>query len=622
MHPTRTAFGRWRARFPASLGAKLVAILTAIGLLGAVAVTLLLALVITPSFDRLEQQAVEGHIERTRAALAEYTSKVEASVRDYGDWNESYNYMEAPNKAFEEDSFATSAMVNLGVNGMAYVTPQGRVVIARWLDIDTGRDVPAMRARMIGAIAGVDFNKALAKDNSASFYVRLGDRIAAFGIAQVRRTDGTGEPRGHVVMARLITSAQLSTLLQLDAGLERPHAVPEPTVARGEQSLRVAVPVRGEDGVPVASATYAVPRDLSALGQSMLTLAVIGTTALLLVVMAVLSLMIVRLVLRPLNRVERHMGLVRKSGNLALLTEDAPRKDEIGSLVTSFNAMLSQLKDLREQVEAQSFKLGQSESAVAVMHNVRNALNPISTVLSQGLAQPPMADKALLDRAMGELALDEVPTMRRQKLVAFLAAAFEGEVRGRGERQAQMEIGRDALHNVLEIIGKQQEQAHERPPLDTCDVTDLIARNATIARYSGASSIAFDFPSKPHWVLANRVLLSQVIGNLFSNAAEAIAATGREGGTISVKIEAHDGKVEVAIRDDGEGFDPEHAPQLFQRGFSTREHKSGGLGLHWCANSMLAMGGGLALKSDGKGHGARALLTLQHSEVMRDELAA
>lgn len=617
----RTAFARLRRRIPVSLGAKLVAFLTAVALLGAGAVTLLLALVITPGFDQLEQAAVDGHVERTRAALTEYASKVEASVRDYGDWNESYAYMGAPNKAFEEDSFATSAMVNLGVNGMAYVTPQGKVVIARWLDIDDGRDVPAMRAQMLDAIGRIDFAKALASDNSASFYVRLGDQIAAIGIAQVRRTDGSGVPRGHIVMARLITSKQLSTLLQVKAVLDVPHPVPDATVTRHEQTLAVAVPVRGPEGVPVASATYQVPRDLSALGRDMLLFAVGGTVLLLLVVMAVLSLMIARLVLQPLHRVERHMGVVRSSGDLVPLTEKS-RRDEIGSLVTNFNAMLSQLKDLREQVEAQSFKLGQSESAVAVMHNVRNALNPVSTVLSQRLAQAPVAERALIDRALGELADEGIPVARRQKLSAFLAAAFESEMRAREERGAQMAIGRDALQNVLEIIGRQQEQAHERPPLDRCDVTDIVARNATIARYSGGSSIAFHFPSRAQWALANRVLLSQVIGNLFANAAEAIAATGRDSGSISVTIRAQRGKVEIAIRDDGEGFDPETAAKLFQRGFSTRDSKMGGLGLHWCANSMIAMGGSLALRSDGKGTGARAVLTLQASDAVREGIAA
>ena len=49
---------------------------------------------------------------------------------------------------------------------------------------------------------------------------------------------------------------------------------------------------------------------------------------------------------------------------------------------------------------------------------------------------------------------------------------------------------------------------------------------------------------------------------------------------------------------------------MFERGFSTRAMKSGGLGLHWCANAMLAMGGSLRLESDGGGLGARAVLTL------------
>ena len=91
-----TMFDRIRSRIPRSLGAKLVAILTGVALLGAASITLLLALVITPSFDRLEAQAIDGHVERTRAALTEYASKVEASVRDYGDRNESHDYMGAP----------------------------------------------------------------------------------------------------------------------------------------------------------------------------------------------------------------------------------------------------------------------------------------------------------------------------------------------------------------------------------------------------------------------------------------------------------------------------------------------------------------------------------------------
>ena len=121
-------------RGPASLGAKLVLILTGIGLLGSLAIAVLLALVITPNFNRLEGQAVDGHVDRTRAALSEYAAKVENSVRDYGDWNSSYDYMAHQTRAFEQESFSPLAMANLDVEGMAYVASDGHIVIARWLD--------------------------------------------------------------------------------------------------------------------------------------------------------------------------------------------------------------------------------------------------------------------------------------------------------------------------------------------------------------------------------------------------------------------------------------------------------------------------------------------------------
>jgi len=606
-------------RNPSSLGAKLLLILTGVGVVGSVAIMLLLASVIIPSFNQLEKKSVDAHVERTRAALGEYAAKVESAVRDYGDWNSSYDYMEHQTPAFEQESFSTLAMENLGVNGMAYVANDGRIVIARWRDGHI--DNPAIQALLVAQIHKIDFRKILATHNSGNFFVRLGSVVAAVGIAEVRRSDGSGRPRGYVLMARRITSQQLSALLQLTAGLNLDNIADTSRITPGEATMLISMPIRGPDGHAVASASFTVPRDVSQLGKRMLILAIAGSTLLLVVVLVVLSRMITRLVLKPLRRVENHMQTVRTSGSLGPLA-DEERQDEIGSLGRSFIAMLRQLKDLREQLEVQSFALGRSESAVAVMHNVRNALNPISTILSQGIAQPAPVDRATLDRALAELAKDDLPGARRDKLLAFVAAAMEAETRDREERRRQLQIGREAMHFVLEIIGQQQQAAHDRPELEPCDVTDIIARNATIARYSGELSIAFTFPARPHLVMGSRVILSQVIGNLFANAAEAIEAYGTGGGWIAVTVEESDGRTCIAIRDDGEGFAADRAPTLFQRGFSTRKDKSGGLGLHWCANSMAAMQGSLKLESEGSGMGAVAKLTLETAQVERQDIAA
>lgn len=621
--PRARALRRRRLSF-ASLGGKLLLILASVGLVGSVALTVLLAAVITPSFNALERQAIDGHVERTRAALTEFATKVESSVRDYGDWNSSYDYIARPTRAFEQESFSPLAMANLGVDGMAYLRPDRSLVIARWIDAKSGVENDKLRDAMVAAMQKAPLDETMEGGNSGHFYLRLGNVVAAAGVALVRRSDGSGTPRGYVVMVRRIASAQLAQLLQVPARLDLGSAGSD-LITTSPTMMQIAVPVAGPDGKPVAVASFVVQRDVSLLGRHMLWLAVLGSTILLTLVLAVLSRMISRLVLKPLGRVEGHMQRVRDSGSLSVLPEDGERSDEIASLGRSFNSMLVQLKDLREQVEVQSFALGRSESAVAVMHNVRNALNPVSTILSAGIGQVAPVDRALVDRALTELVAADIAQDRRRKLASFLTAAFDAEDRQRQDRRDQLEVGRDAMRQVLEIIGAQQQLAHERPPLEECDATQIIAQNATIALHSGdGASIAFNFPARAHPVMANRVLLSQVVGNLFSNAADAIVAAGGSG-SINVTIgPVPDGRIEIAIQDSGEGFDPARAPQLFQRGFSTREHKSGGLGLHWCANSMTAMEGSLSLESDGVGLGATARLTLKAPllEKMSTDLAA
>jgi signal transduction histidine kinase len=608
----------------ASLGGKLLLILASVGLVGSIALTVLLAVVITPSFNALERQAIDGHVQRTRAALGDFATKVESSVRDYGDWNSSYDYIVNPTRAFEQESFSPLAMANLDVDAMAYLRPDRSLVIARWIDPRTGQENSTLRDAMVAAISRAPLDGAMKGGNSGHFYLRLGKVVAAVGVAQIRKSDGSGTPRGYVVMARRITSAQLAKLLQVPARLDL-DAMGGDLVTTSPTMMQIAVPVAGAEGKPVAVASFVVPRDVSQLGRHMLWLAVLGSTILLALVLAVLSRMISLLVLKPLGRVEGHMQRVRDSGSLSVLPQDGERSDEIASLGRSFNSMLVQLKDLREQVEAQSFALGRSESAVAVMHNVRNALNPVSTILSAGIAQGAPVDRGLIERALAELVAADTAPDRRAKLVSFVAAAFDAEDRQREDRSSQLEVGRDAMRQVLEIIGAQQQLAHERPPLEECDATQIIAQNATIARHSGdGASIAFNFPAKTHEVLANRVLLSQVVGNLFSNAADAIAAAGGSGGINVTIAETGDGRVEIAIHDTGDGFDPGNAPQLFQRGFSTRGHKSGGFGLHWCANSVAAMEGALSLESDGVGRGATARLVLRAParDMARTDLAA
>jgi two-component system C4-dicarboxylate transport sensor histidine kinase DctB len=587
-----------RVRRATSLGAKLVLIMMVVALCGTVAITVLLASIITPSFTRLQDVAIAGQVERTQAMLSRYTAEVQGEARTYRD------PARLPEARHAPASLAPPATRSLPADGFAQIGADGRVVRAKW-----NEPAGSTRQEQWAALLGrTDFAHALGGRRLTRFYARLGNGVAAIGVARTGVWGDDDTVQGYIVIARVITATQISQALGVDATIDLGSDHAGATTSRGARAM-IIVPMIGADGRAVATTRFDLPGDVSKLGRRMLAFAVAGSILLLLFVLIVLRRLISQLVLRPLLRIENHMRRVRASGSLALLEEDG-RRDEIGSLGRNFNAMLRQLRNLREQIGVQSFDLGRTESAVAVMHNVRNALNPISTILSREIAQAPSIDRATLDRAIDELARGDVSNERRRKLATFVAAALDTEAANRASTRNELSIGREAMGHVLEIIGQQQQAAHERPALEICDVTTIIARNATIVRYLDGASIAFGFPAGPSLVMANRLILSQVIGNLFANAAESIVSRGTGSGSIVAATKQAEGRVTIEIRDDGEGITPEVAATLFHRGFSTRAHKSGGLGLHWCANSMNAMQGSLRLESEGPGQGAVAILTL------------
>ena len=148
-----------------------------------------------------------------------------------------------------------------------------------------------------------------------------------------------------------------------------------------------------------------------------------------------------------------------------------------------------------------------------------------------------------------------------------------------------------------------------------CDLTPVVGASCAIARHSAAAEVTVDFTTDERFRVAMpRVLLAQIIDNILTNAVEAVAATGRGQGVIQIhaeRLEQGSGKfVRLVIRDDGDGFAPETSSALFERGHTGRRKQQGGIGLHWCANTLNACGGSITLTSAGIGHGSTVEMLL------------
>jgi signal transduction histidine kinase/CheY-like chemotaxis protein len=257
---------------------------------------------------------------------------------------------------------------------------------------------------------------------------------------------------------------------------------------------------------------------------------------------------------------------------------------EKARLYAELQARLRELQQTQDQlIQADKLKaLGTLLSGVA--HELNN---PLSTIL--------MSAQLL----RGSAALPETARER--------AAAIESE------------CGR-ATRIVRELLAFARRRPPERRPIDVNEVVrdalqlqrpDLALKGVRVVTELGARlpKISAD----PHQ-------LQQVLLNLFTNAAHAMSAQGRDG-VLTVRTNARERGVAVVVEDTGPGIPPEHLRQVFDPFFTTKPVGEGtGLGLSLCIGIVEAHDGRLTVENV-PGSGARFTMALplgEHADPIED----
>jgi C4-dicarboxylate-specific signal transduction histidine kinase len=97
-------------------------------------------------------------------------------------------------------------------------------------------------------------------------------------------------------------------------------------------------------------------------------------------------------------------------------------------------------------------------------------------------------------------------------------------------------------------------------------------------------------------VRADRARLEQVLVNLLTNAADAVATAPRR--SVSVKIARQDTTIALSVTDSGSGIPPDHLEKVFEPYFTTKEPGKGtGLGLPVVRQIATSLGGTATIRS-------------------------
>ncbi len=609
-----------------SLAQKMGIVLASAGFVMFGVIALITSAIVSEKFTAIERTELSTGIARTTAYLAGLAGASQKKSNDWALRTDTFEFIKGRNQGFIAENINFAATTATGIDTISFVRFDKRPVMTVFYNRESGALDPAM-IRGVDAAMQTDAMIARVKaDPKSAFYLRVRGKLLAAGATQITRSDGSGTPEGFLMMARELRPADLREALKIDPVFDAAAGLTPGIHFKDEGIAKVRIGLYDQESRQIGSVTYNVERSIMAAGRQLQQMMIAGIALLIVILVVVLATTLKRIVIAPLRNLEGHVTEIGRTGELAVIGVDG-RRDEIGSLTGGFNQMITQLVDLRARLERQSFLIGKNQNAIGSMHNVKNGLSPVTTLLSLIPQKLGFAGKHDLARALSELASSDTEAVRRQQLAAFASATVDNLT---GQIEAAREMASEAARSLSQVV---ETVAHDPAKNEAgmgdaqCDLIAVVAAGLSIATYNDHGvAIAVDYvDEQKRMICGSRVLITQIVSNVLTNAVEAIVASGREDGKITVRGETvtHDGVVmeQVVITDNGDGFADDVAVQLFDRGFSTRNHKDGGLGLHWCANTLIAMGGVLSLHSDGKGQGATVRLAIPAVSAVPSEAA-
>ncbi|HZP45527.1 MAG TPA: HAMP domain-containing sensor histidine kinase [Candidatus Binataceae bacterium] len=264
---------------------------------------------------------------------------------------------------------------------------------------------------------------------------------------------------------------------------------------------------------------------------------------------------------------------------------EARRRDEIGLLTRSFNAMIGQIRRAREREQELArlerfTALGQLAGALA--HEIKNPLNFIS------------------------LALDRL----RARYMPSAAPARDDFLR-------QVIIMKDEIHRLSEMV---QTFLHYGQPIAIhpapTNVRQLVQGVLALSepRLKSQRIEVVERGAEGDLTLnVDAEKLRTCFVNVVMNATQAMP----DGGRLTVDFARHNGNLTVSFADTGVGIDREVADRLFEPFFTTKREGIG-LGLFFSKAIVEKHGGSIAIVPNEPAPGARVIFTLPLREVHKD----
>ena len=313
---------------------------------------------ITPSFVNLEREEAIKNMQRARYAVQSELERINNSTEDYGQWNDTRDYILGENAEFEEDNLYVETIAGLKINVLNFYQNDGTLI---WgMTVDDGAedegdviDVAELSSKSIPLdhpfLTHTD-------DNDASRGIFMTSHGPILIVSQrVRDNVGRGVSPGVVVMGKFLDDAHLALLSErsrvnmMVVPLLGPDAQFPPQVSslrddssihleEGDDVLQTFSTSNSLQGTAAIMLTVDTPREITKRGAEAVKYAGLALLGISVLILLALMIAIQRMVINPIKQLTQHATLISESEDLHNPL-DLGRNDEFGRLASELNEM-------------------------------------------------------------------------------------------------------------------------------------------------------------------------------------------------------------------------------------------------------------------------------------------
>jgi two-component system, NtrC family, sensor kinase len=598
-----------------SIRLKVTALIAGVCVILAAAEILVAQRVITPSFADLEQADARTSMRRVEYALELRLDRLATAARDWGDWSDTYRFVQHQNPNYSTESATDVDLKQLEVDCFAVLDLKGHLLLVKELPLADGKQAHLDLLRGKSLPQDFPWPSSLQFGESLKGFVHSDRGTFMLAGAPVLDGKGGGPVRGMILMGRLLSSeevrnvgAQAQTELEI---LPPPAQGDADGLTATKSATQVYHSINDIYGRPIMTVRVDVPREITRRGRSAVTYAAAYLSGALAVLIVLLIVVLNRVVLRPLDLVTRHAVAIGKDTDLTMQL-NLDRNDETGILARELDRMVMRLAESRRQLVDRSFEAGYAEMAKGVLHNIGNAMTPIGVRLARlrdRLLTAPVEETEL---AAAELSGPSTDPQRGADLREFIRLASKDLASTIGAATADVEIISRQTTAVQSILSEQRSAARNEHVIEAVRLPELVTQAMEIVPDFARTRLSIQMDEslqRVGVVHIARTVLRLVLQNIIINAADAVSEASKRRGLLRVKAEiacdAGAERLQLHCEDDGIGIARENLSRLFDKGFSTKSRRThSGIGLHWCANAIGALGGRIWATSEGRGKGA------------------